>query len=125
MALPSEAALLQQEMGDIHQLRGKQGRPKLISTAVRQAIASKISADHHLSIMVAAAKGRREEMVWGTKYSGACGAMRGRWASRSGNGMQSNEEGRSAKQQRNHIANHWALGDFRWSYAITMEPLSR
>jgi hypothetical protein len=64
-------------------------------------------------------------MVWGIKHSGAGGATRGRWASRSSNGMQSNEEGRSAKQQRNHIANQWALRDSRWSYAITMEPLSR
>jgi hypothetical protein len=77
-----------------------------MSAALRQATVRNIFADHRLSIRApAAAKRRREEMVWETKYSGAGGATPGRWALRSRNVMQSNEEGRSAKQQRNDIAN--------------------
>jgi hypothetical protein len=57
----------------------------------------------------------------GTKYSGAGGATPGRWALRSCNVMQSNEEGPSTKQQWNDITNQWALEDSRWYHVITAE----
>jgi hypothetical protein len=58
--------------------------------------ARNISVDHRLSIREEtkeAGKRKREEMIWGTKYSGAGGATPGRWALRNRNVMQSNEEG--------------------------------
>jgi hypothetical protein len=57
-----------------HQFRGKSGRPKLTSAALRQVTARDISADHRLFIRAAEAKRRREEMACGTAYSGDGGA---------------------------------------------------
>jgi hypothetical protein len=103
------------------QFRGKPGRPKLTNAALRQATERDISAYHHLFIWAAAARRTQEEMVWGTKYSGAGAATPGRWALRSSNVIQSNEKGQSGKQQRNGIANQRALGDSRWYHAIAAE----
>jgi hypothetical protein len=64
---------------------------------------------------------RQREVVSGTKYSGAGGATPGRWALRSCIVMQSNEEGLSAKQQRNGVRSQPALGDSRRYHTITAE----
>jgi hypothetical protein len=64
---PPEAALLQQEIGDMSSVPRQARPPKAHECCAPQATAGDISADHCLSIRVAAAKRRREEMVWGTK----------------------------------------------------------
>jgi hypothetical protein len=89
------------------------------------ATARDISAYDRLSIRAASAKRAPKEMVLGTKYSGAGGATPDRWVLRNRNVMQSNEEGRPAKQQRNDIANQWALGDSRWYHAMIAKGMSK